>query len=135
MPLVLKLLTAQAISCIVFLIASIIPHNSFVMHGQSVTYSKWWSSGVGVYASVLGTLMASAGLLLVTKKRFSRQIYLGVLSLGLVTPYYLFGEHWASLFSLLIVLIIGAYLYLNAPVKEYFAPDKVPQPDAAKPRR
>ena len=92
-------------------------------------------SGVGVYASILGTLMASAGFLLVTKNRFSRQIYLGVLSLGLVTPYYLFGEHWASLFSLLIVFMIAAYLYLKASAKEYFAPNKALQTDAAKPRR
>jgi Ca2+/Na+ antiporter len=105
------------------------------MYGQSVTYSEWWGSGVGVYASILGTLMASAGFLLVTKNRFSRQIYLGVLSLGLVTPYYLFGEHWASLFSLLIVFMIAAYLYLKASAKEYFAPNKALQTDAAKPRR
>ena len=75
MPLILKLLTAHAISCIVFLIASIIPHSSFVMYGQSVTYSEWWGSGVGVYASILGTLMASAGFLLVTKNHI-RQMFL-----------------------------------------------------------
>ena len=123
MPKLFKFLTAHALSCIVFLFASIIPFGSFRIHDRYVNHSEWWSSGVGVYASILGTLMAIAGFLLVIKNPFSRQIYLVVLSLGLVTPYFLFGEHWGSLFSLFIVFMIAAYLYLNASVKEYFAPD------------
>ena len=118
----LKFLTAHAIACFGFLIGSVVPHGSFIIKGQSVTYAEWWSSGVGVYASVLGALMAVAGLLLVGKTRFSRQIYLGVLSLGLVSPYFLLDEHWSSLFSLVIVIVIAAYLFLKASVKDYFAP-------------
>ena len=132
MPLILKFLTAHAIACAGFLVGSVIPHNSFLINGRSVTYVEWWSSGTGVYASVLGMLMAIAGFLLVTKNPFSRQIYLGVLSLGLVTPYFLFGEHWSSLFSLVIVIMIAAYLLLKGSVKEYFAPNKRMQSDASK---
>ncbi len=135
MPLILKFLTIHALACIAFLIFSIIPHDSFIINGENVTYSKWWGSGVGVYASMLGTLTAVAGYLLVTKKKYSRQIYLGILSLALIAPYLKFGEYYSALFGVSIVLMISAYLFLKASVKEYFAPNKALQSDAAKPRR
>ena len=122
MPLMLKFLTAQAIAGILLLIVSVIPLASYRIDGRSVTHAEWWGSGIGVYASVWGVLLAIAGFLLVTRKPFSRPVYLGVLSLGLVTPYFLFGGHWSSLFSLLIVAIIAAYLYLKTSVKQYFDP-------------
>ena len=133
MPTLLKFLTAHAIACIFFLIGSVFPHDSYVIHGRPVTHAEWWSSGVGVYGSVLGVLMASAGVLLVLRHPFSRPFYLGIFSLGMTTPYFLFGEHWSSLFSLLVAGLIGAYLYLNTAVKAYFSPhpQQPPNPSSA----
>ena len=135
MPMLLKFLTAHAIACIAFLFGSVIPHDSFSVNGQSVTYSEWWSSGIGIYVSILGALMAIAGYLLVSKKRFSRQIYLAVVPLGLVVPYLKFGEYTLAVVGVVITLGIAAYLFLKASAKEYFASNNRMQSDAAKLRR
>ncbi len=124
MPIILKFLTAQAIAGTMFLIGSIIPHDSFSINGQPATYNEWWYSGVGIYVSILGTCMAIAGYLLVTRKKYSRQIYLVVLSLGLIAPYLKWGNYTLASMGLLIVVIIAGYLFLKASVKDYFASNK-----------
>ena len=121
MPIILKFLTAQAVAGIMFLIGSIIPHDSFSINGQSVTYNEWWNSGVGIYVSILGTGMAIAGYLLVTKNNFSRQIYLVILCLGLVAPYLKWGNYTSAFMGMFIVVIVAGYLFLKASVKDYFA--------------
>ncbi|MCP3701349.1 MAG: hypothetical protein GY954_00245 [Alteromonas sp.] len=124
MPTLLKFFTAHALACVAFLFGSIIPHNSFSINGQPVTYSEWWSSGTGIYVSLLGTIMAVAGYLLLTKKQYSRQIYLFVLSLGLVVPYLKFGDNILAATGVFFVLLIAGYLFLRAPVREYFTSNK-----------
>ena len=135
MPVLLKFLTAHALGCILFVFASMFPFGAFRIHGRYVTHSEWWSSGIGVYVSILGMLMAIAGCLLASKKRYSRQIYLAVVPLGLVAPYLKTGEYAGAIFGIAVTLMIAAYLFLKASAKEYFDSNKRMQPDAAKPRR
>ncbi len=124
MPMILKFLAAQAIAGIMFLIGSIIPHDSFSINGQSVTHYEWWNSGVGIYVSILGTCLAISGYLLVTKNKYSRQVYLVILSLGLIAPYLKWGNYALASMGMLIVVIIAGYLFLKASVKDYFASNK-----------
>lgn len=135
MPIILKFLTAHALACIAFLIGSILPHDSFSMNGRSVTYSEWWNSGIGIYASILGALMAIAGYLLVSKKRYSRQVYLGILSFGLIAPYIKWGKYELAGFGVLTISVIAGYLFFKASVIEYFASNNRMQQGAAPPRR
>ena len=135
MPTILKFLTAHALFSFLFLIGSIIPHDSFSINGQSVSYSEWWSSGVGPYASSLGILMPIVGFLLIARTRYARIIYLMVISLGLIVPYLYFGKFELALVGVIVMAVISAYLYLRPPVKEYFASNKALQSDAAEPRR
>jgi hypothetical protein len=79
--------------------------------------------------------MAIAGYFLVSKKRFSRQIYLAVVPLGLVAPYLKTGEYAGAIFGIAVTLLVAAYLFFKASTKEYFASNKRLQSDAAKLRR
>ena len=70
MPTGLKFFAAQALAGLLFIFGSVVPHKSFSIDGRSVTYSEWWSSGVGIYVSVLGAVLAIAGYLILSKKQF-----------------------------------------------------------------
>lgn len=124
MPILLKFLSAHALGCIVFVFASIFPFASFRIHDRYVTHSEWWSSGIGAYVSMFGTLMAIAGYLLVSRQRFSRHVYTAVVLLGLVAPSLKLGEPVAAIFGVAVTLVVAAYLFLKASVKKYFASDK-----------
>ena len=137
MPLLLKLLTAHALSCIIFLIGSVAPHDSFSVNGHVVTYAEWWSSGAGVYASLVGIALPVCAWLLLKRARHVRAVYFSALSIGLISPYLLMeqlqnsGERYVlAAFGALIAVLIVWYLYAKKSVQSYFASNMALQPTA-----
>jgi hypothetical protein len=127
MPNLLKFLTAHALACIVFLIGSVIPHNSFSISGRQVTYLEWWGSGAGVYASVIGIILPISAWLLLSRSCHARGFYLCSMIVGLILSYLLFQQVWGSetgygyaAVRAIIVAILAWYLYRKESVKHYF---------------
>jgi len=76
MPIILKFITGHAIACFMLFIGSVIPHDSFNINGQSVTYYEWWASGAGIGASSIGLLFSFAAWHILNKSKYSRHIYI-----------------------------------------------------------
>jgi hypothetical protein len=121
MPLLLKFLTAHAFLCLALLIGSVIPNNSFLINGRAASYSEWWSSGAGLFASLLGLIGPIIGILLVTKSPNARLAYLGFLALGLIVPYPFMGVPAIALAGIAVVCVTAVYLYKWQPAQLYFA--------------
>jgi hypothetical protein len=81
MPALLKFLTAQALFSFVFFVVSVIPNDQFSINGRHVTYSEWWSSGAGPFASVLGVFGLYTAWLFLTKGQYARAWYLVFLAI------------------------------------------------------
>jgi|SRR5450432_1508775 hypothetical protein len=122
MPLLLKFLTGHAFVCLALLVVSAIPNNSFSIRGHAVSYSEWWSSGAGPFASLLGLVGPIIGVLLLTKSSSARLAYLGFLVLGLIVPYPFMGVPAMALAGIAVVCVTAVYLYKWQPVQLYFAP-------------
>lgn len=129
MPWLLRLLTMQALIMVFFLVGSIFPVWSFGISGKSVTYEEWWSSGAGIFASVIGILFPISGYLLLNKNKYARPVYIGSIILMFLCQVAVFGLGDQSLLSVFIVILIvvclfSAYLYLSKSVKEFFVSNK-----------
>jgi len=122
MPRLLKFLTAHALACFFFLVVSVVPHGRFFVSGRPVSYAEWWSSGIGLFAFLVGLVGPATGVLLLRKSRFARPAYLGFLSLGLIVPYLLFGAPPMALAGAAAVCLAVAYLYKFPSTQQYFAP-------------
>jgi len=123
MPKLLKFLTAHAAFCFVFFAMSVIPNNSFPIQGRHVGYAEWWSSGAGVFASLIGVAGPFAAWALVSKQPYARTAYLGFLALAFVAPCPLFGMLAYALPGLLVVGAGAFYLYKWQSVQAYFVPN------------
>lgn len=121
MPLLLKFLTAHALACFAFFVTTLVPSSSFVLNGHHVSFSTWWSSGVGFFASLVGVVGLAVGLLLLTKWRHARIAYLGFLILVLVVPYPIVGHPALALVGLATVGALALYLYRRQSIQCYFA--------------
>ena len=126
MPVILKFLTAHAIACIVFFIGSVIPHDGFSINNQPVTYEEWWSSGMGVFASLVGISMPLTAWQLLNRTHYSRIIYMAAIFSVMVLPYIYIGQYNLALFGLLFVAIIYWYLYIKESTKAYFCSPNLP---------
>ena len=130
MPKLLKFLTAHAAFSFVFLVISVIPIDSYAIQGQHVTYAVWWSSGVGVLASLIGIVGAFAAWALASKRPYARAVYLGFLALAFVAPCPFLGELAYVLPGLLVVGVGAFYMYKSQSVQLYFAPNESSKPTA-----
>jgi len=122
MPKQLKFLTAFGLACFAFLVGPLIPNTALSINGRAVSSAEWWSSGVGVFASLVGLAGPIAGLLLLRKSRYARQAYLGFLALGLIVPYPLFGSPLIAAAGAFVVCLAGVYLYASSSSQRYFSP-------------
>jgi hypothetical protein len=134
MPNLLKFITAHALGCLLFLLFSIIPHDSFLINGQNVSYHEWWASGAGVSASLIGILLPIGGLGLLKNIRQARRIYITALILATAIPFVLL-YNLVNVVPYLIAAItiisgITAYLYLNGTAQNYFTSNKSIETDA-----
>ena len=121
MPTLLKFLTAHAFACFALLVGSVVPHRSFSIDGHAVSYTEWWSSGVGPFASLLGIVGPIVGVLLATKSQKARPAYLGFLALGLIVPYPFMGVPAMALAGVVVICAAAFYLYKWQPAQSYFA--------------
>ena len=119
MPTLLKFITSHAIACVVMLLMSIIPGSTFRIDGRVVSYSEWWSSGVGLIASALGIAMPIAGVLLLKKFCYARPAYLFAVLFAFVSPYPLLGKSEGIFVGLVIVGLLALYLYARKSVQRY----------------
>ncbi|THD03733.1 hypothetical protein [Rhodanobacter lindaniclasticus] len=124
MPKLLKFLTAHAAFCIVFLAMSVIPNDSLFIQGRHVGYAEWWSSGAGVFASLIGLVGPFVAWTLVSKKPYARSVYLAFLVLAFVVPYPFFGLLAYVLPGLLVVGAGAFYMYKWQSVQVYFTPNQ-----------
>lgn len=129
MPWLLRLLTIQALIMVLFLVGSILPVWSFGIDGRFVTYEEWWSSGAGIFASIMGILFPISGYLFLDKNKYARPVYVGSIILMFLCHVAVFGLGDQSILALLIVVLIvvclfAAYLYLSKSVNVYFADNK-----------
>jgi hypothetical protein len=121
MPLLMKWVTAHALLCFGLLISSLVPHDSFSIDGHHVSYSEWWSSGAGPFASLLGVIMPFAAYLLLVRARCARITYLAALSIGLILPYIYWRQFGLASFGMFVIGLIGWYLYGKKTVQKYFS--------------
>jgi hypothetical protein len=122
MPKLLRFMTAHALACFVFLAMSVIPNDSLSIDGHHVSYVEWWSSGFGLFASLVGISGVAAGWSLLSKRKIARATYLGFLALGMVLPYPFMGVPVYALIGVGVVAIAATYLYRSQKVRRYFAP-------------
>lgn len=121
MPKLLKFLVAHSALCFVFFAASVIPNDSFSIQGRHVSQAEWWSSGAGVFASLIGLAGPFAAWAMASKQSYARATYLAFLGLGFVAPCVFLGM-LAYVLPGLIVMGIGAlYLYKWRSVQRYFS--------------
>ena len=123
MPKILKFLTAHSMFCFVFFIISVVPSDSFSINGRHVTYAEWWSSGAGIFASLLGITGPIVGWSLLTKQPQARSWYLLFLAVACIVPYPFMGQPALALFGLLLLGAAAWYLYRWQSVQVYFAPN------------
>ena len=134
MPKLLKFLTAHAACCFVFVVISVININSYAIQGRHVTYAEWWSSGAGVFASLIGLVGPVVAWLLVSKQPYARPAYLGFLALAFVAPCPFFGMLAYALPGLFVVGAGALYMYRWQSVQVYFAPNQSFKRTREKPR-
>lgn len=122
MPGLLKFLTFQAFMCFVFLMASVIPNDSFSINGRDVSYAEWWACGAGLIASAIGLIGPIIAWAFVTKRPHARPGYLVFLAIAFIAPYPLMHTP-ATVFVGLGMVIVGAcYLYRCPSARRYFEP-------------
>lgn len=124
MPKLLKFLTVQAAVCFVFFIMSVIPKDAFSIQGRHVGYAEWWSSGAGVFASLIGVIGPFVAWALMSKKSYARAGYLAFLAVASIAPYPFFGMLGYALPGLLVVGAGAIYMYRWQSVQVYFAPNQ-----------
>jgi hypothetical protein len=124
MPRLLKFLTAHALAMSVSFIFSVIPVVSFGIGYKSVSYAEWWSSGVGIFASIMGILLPTAGYLFLKRDRYARIVYVGSMVFISLFQFARVGLNYHSIISFILILpligLISAYLFLSKSVKLYF---------------
>jgi hypothetical protein len=121
MPALLKYITAHAFACVVFLIASVVPHHSFAISGRSVSYAEWWSSGAGALASLLGVILPISGYLLLSRHPKARITYLVSVSISVIGSFVLLREPTSAAFGVALITFGMWYLYRRPSVVAYFA--------------
>ena|SRR5882724_10701383 len=121
MPGFLKFLTAHAFGMSVLLVASVIPHGSFVLHGRPVSYAEWWSSGAGPLASFLGIILPISGFLLLRRNPLARIAYLTSIGIAMIASYLIHPEPASAAFGVLLFAFGIWYLYRRPAVVAYFA--------------
>lgn len=122
MPRLLRILTAIAACCLMFLVMSVIPKASFAINGQHVTFAQWWSTGAGPFASLTGIFGPLVAWSLVAKWQYARPGCLAFLTFLFVIPYLFFGAPSYALFGIMVVALAWYYLYRWPSVQSYFAP-------------
>ena len=120
MPKFLRFMTGHALACVIFLIVSVVPNESFAINGRHVSQAEWWSSGAGFFASIIGVFGLAAGVAILRKMPWARMAYLGFATIGLVIPYPVFGNWALGLVGALIVVAAGIYLFKVKAVVAYF---------------
>jgi hypothetical protein len=134
MPKLLKFLTAHAACCFLFFVISVINIDSYAIQGRHVTYAEWWSSGAGVFASLIGLVGLFVARALASKRPYARPAYLGFLALAFIAPCPFFGMLAYALPGLLIVVAGAFYMYTWQSVQVYFAPNQSFKRTREKPR-
>ncbi len=128
MPLILKFLTVHALACLFFLLSSVFPHISSILEGRTITLIEWWTSGAGLLATLFGTLLPFSGFLFLKRAAISRFFYLNSMLIAFYSPaFFMDGSKYPLGYyfsSLLIVLLIGGYLYFGKTSKAYFSPEE-----------
>lgn len=121
MPIILKFLTMHAIACFMFFLLAVIPGVPFTFNGQEMTFSELWSSGLGFLAILVGISMPIGGYLLLTRKPYSRLLYLLALSTGLVVPYLFIRDYQMAIVGVISGVLIAGYLYYMPSSKAFFS--------------
>ena len=131
MPKRLKFLTGHAACCLIFFVLSVIPTDSYAIQGRHATYAEWWSSGAGVFASLIGLAGPFVAWALAPKRPYARAMYLGFLALAFVAPCPFFGMLAYVLPGLLVVGVGAFYMYRWQSVRTYFTPNNSFKADAS----
>jgi hypothetical protein len=128
MPRLLKLITLNAVFGVALVAASVaVP---FDVYGRKVPATEWWSSGAGpVLALAMVPGFASAWLML-RRSPLARKLYLSSFALlSLTGPLiaHLAGADATDaipglVLCLLLIPLLGSYLYLSRDVQDYFRP-------------
>jgi hypothetical protein len=123
MPLLLKFLTFYSVFCIFFFISSAVPFFNYFVNGVKVTYSEWWSSGMGLVTTIMGLVMPYTGYLFLHRHKYAREVYLSVF-FGLAL---LRGTQFGFQLEFMIgvvafILLMGLYLYGRDSVQIYLYP-------------
>jgi len=121
MPTILKFLTAHALVCFIFLLAAIVPGIPISVNGQEMTITELWSRGFGYPIIFIGVAMPICALLMLKRVKYSRLIYLVILSSSLILPFIYMQEIFSILFGIALTTAIGVYLYGKSTVRSYFS--------------
>jgi hypothetical protein len=120
MPTFLKLFTFHGFGCSILFLVSVMPRDHFSIDGRAVTYAEWWSSGLGVIASVLGLAMTLAAWLFITKRPLGRVLYLACFGGTLILSLLFSREFIAALMGFGVTVVLARYLFVNQAVCSYF---------------
>jgi hypothetical protein len=125
MPSFLKMLTVMGCFVLLWTVATIF-QNKISVFGRYISISDWWSSGAGIFVSVVGIVMSGSAVLMLHHSRYGRPLHiLGWVGISTAVPFvgYVTGnELEAQTFVANMVLsgFVTLYLYGNSAVRHYF---------------
>lgn len=122
MPIPLRLICFISLLAIIFAFGSIVPLSTYRIDGQTVTYSDWWKSGAGIYATALGISLFYSGIGILNKKNWSRYTFPIILIIfSILPPFSNFDETVVhGLWNFLWCMLLIGYLSKSKAVTEYY---------------
>jgi len=121
MPTLIKFFTGHALFCFVFFLAAIIPGIPITFNGEVMESQDLWAKGVGLPTAVVGLAFPIAGILILRRWPYCRQLYSVILLSVLVGPYVFWQELASVVFGAVLSSAIIAYLFLNGQARAYFS--------------
>ena len=121
MPTLLKFITTHALVCFVFFLAVVIPGIPITFNGEVMESQELWAKGLGLPTMAVGLSLPVAGILILRRWKYCRQLYSAILLSVLVGPYVYWQEVSSLVFGVVLSCAIIGYLFLNSLSRAYFS--------------
>ncbi|MBY6212796.1 hypothetical protein KUV95_14655 [Microbulbifer agarilyticus] len=121
MPILLKFITGHALVCFVFFLAVVIPGVPITFNGELMESQELWARGVGLPTIAVGLSLPVAGMLILRRWQYCRQLYSIIILSVLIAPYAYWQEIPSLIFGVVLSCAIIGYLFLNRQARAFFS--------------
>ena len=127
MPSFLKVLTLMGFGVFVWVVTTMF-QSGIAVFGRQLSTSEWWTSGAGLFCSVVGLILGGASVLMLNRSYYGRPAHiLGWIGVSVTVPFVTFVTKSDQSFTaqtfwsyLALTALIALYLYRNKAVQNYF---------------